>query len=60
MELNGRKINATTVQIEGSPNWTGGCIRDAYISYAEYVDGDRLTDDDLESLNQLHNAYDWL
>ena len=60
MELNGRKINAKTVQVDGSINWTGGRIHDPYFAFAEYDDGQALTDDDLEELNQTYDVTEWL
>ena len=60
MELNGRKINAKTVQVDGSINWTGGRIHDPYFAFAEYADGQALTDDDLEELNQIYDVTEWL
>lgn len=52
MELNGRKINVCTVQVDGTPDWVGGGIHFPYFSHAEYADGQKLTEDDLEELNQ--------
>lgn len=60
MELNGRKINAKTVQVDGSINWTGGRIHDPYFAYAEYDDGTQLTEENLEELNQVHDVFEWL
>ena len=59
MELNGRKINASTVRVDGTPNWCGG-IHLPYLSAAEYADGQALTDDDLEELNQIYDVTEWL
>ena len=59
MELNGRKINASTVQVDGTPNWFGG-IHFPYLSAAKYADGQALTDDDLEELNQTYDVTEWL
>ena len=48
MELNGRKIKYSTIQLSGIYHSMG--IADAYISYAEFDDGTMLTEDDLEAL----------
>jgi hypothetical protein len=48
MELNGRKINWSTIQLSGIYHLRG--IADAYISYAEFEDGTMLNEDDLEAL----------
>ena len=48
MELNGRKIKYSTIQLSGIYHPRG--IADAYISYAEFDDGTLLTEDDLEAL----------
>jgi hypothetical protein len=48
MELNGRKIKYSTIQLSGIYHSRG--LSDAYISYAEFEDGTLLTEDDLEAL----------
>jgi len=48
MELNGRKIKCSTIELSGIYHPRG--IADAYISYAEFDDGTLLTEDDLEAL----------
>jgi hypothetical protein len=48
MELNGRKINWSTIELSGIYHPRG--IADAYISYAEFEDGTLLNEDDLEAL----------
>jgi hypothetical protein len=48
MELNGRKIKYSTIELSGIYHSMG--IADAYISYAEFDDGTLLTEDDLEAL----------
>jgi len=60
MELNGRKINAKTVQVGGVLNWTSGRLYDPYFSSAKFADGQALTDDDLEELNQIFDVTEWL
>jgi hypothetical protein len=48
MELNGRKIKYSTIELSGIYHPRG--IADAYISYAEFDDGTMLIEDDLEAL----------
>ena len=48
MELNGRKIKYSTIELSGIYHSRG--LSDAYISYAEFEDGTLLTEDDLEAL----------
>jgi hypothetical protein len=48
MELNGRKIKYSTIQLSGIYHSRG--LSDAYISYAEFEDGTMLNEDDLEAL----------
>jgi hypothetical protein len=48
VQLNGRKINYSTIRLSGIYHSRG--IADAYISYAEFDDGTLLTEDDLEAL----------
>ena len=54
MQLNGRKINYSTIQLSGIYHSRG--IADAYISYAEFDDGTMLSEDDLEELAQTNEA----
>jgi hypothetical protein len=48
MELNGRKIKYSTIELSGIYHSRG--LSDAYISYAEFEDGTLLTGGDLEAL----------
>jgi len=54
MQLNGRKINYSTIQLSGIYYSRG--IADAYILYAEFDDGTMLSEDDLEELAQTNEA----
>ena len=54
MSINGKEVDKATLEIDGCdtgdyPDWT-----DAYFSYAEYIDGTPLSD---EELDQLSEAY---
>ncbi|NDD55810.1 hypothetical protein EBZ39_18420 [bacterium] len=54
MELNGRKIKWSTIELSGIYHPRG--IADAYISYAEFEDGTMLNEDDLEALANTSEA----
>lgn len=53
MQIAGRKIKSTSVQIDGvdSSDYPDFC--DAYFCYAEFEDGEKLTDVELEELTDV-------
>lgn len=55
MELAGRKVKIGSLEIDGvdSSDYPDFC--DAYFSYAEFEDGDELTDDELNDLTDQHS-----
>jgi hypothetical protein len=48
--LNGKPINSRSIEIDGVDRSDHPDYADAYISYAEYADGTKLSDDELEQL----------
>ena len=55
-------INPGSIEFEGIKNWDHPDYVDAYMSYAEYNDGQSLTDDEMEWLadNEQDFVYDAL
>ena len=55
-------INPGSIEFEGIKNWDHPDYVDAYMSYAEYNDGESLTDDEMEWLadNEQDFVYDAL
>jgi hypothetical protein len=54
MDLNGRKIRCSSLEVDGvdSSDYPDFC--DAYFVYGEYEDGTELTDDDLCELTEIY------
>jgi hypothetical protein len=50
--LIGKEIDYDTIEIDGIDTSDYPDFCDAYISYAEYTDGEPLTDEDLDKLNE--------
>lgn len=51
--LNGRKVNVKSLEVDGVDSADYPDFSDAYISYAEWEDGDtELTDDELTQLTE--------
>ena len=51
MNINGREVNTSTLEVEGvdPSDWPDFCM--AYFSYAEFADGEPLTDIELDLLS---------
>lgn len=52
--LNGKPVNLRSIEIDGVDRRDHPDYADAYISYAEYADGTKLSDDELEQLTNEH------
>jgi hypothetical protein len=50
MELKGRKIQRSSLEVDGVDSTDYPDFCDAYFSYGEYDDGTKLTDEELEQL----------
>lgn len=48
LAFNGKQVNLGSIEIEGVDSRDYPDFADAYVSYAEYVDGTQLTDEELE------------
>jgi hypothetical protein len=57
MELNGKKVNASSIEVDGVDMRDYPDFCDAYIDYAEYVDGAPLTDEELDLLQNQESDY---
>ena len=57
MELNGKKINAFSIEVDGVDMRDYPDFCDAYIDYAEYADGTPLTDAELDLLQNQESDY---
>jgi hypothetical protein len=66
IEVNGRKVDVRSIEIDGVDTRDAPDFSDAYISYAQFDDGSELSDSDLDRLNDDHGdlvhelAYDSL
>jgi hypothetical protein len=54
MELNGRLISINSLEVDGVDTKDYPDFSDAYFSYGEYEDGQRLTDDELEQATKAY------
>jgi hypothetical protein len=52
--VNGKEINVGSIEVEGVNSWDSPDFADAYITYAEFMDGTPLDDDELVQLEQDH------
>jgi len=61
MQFNGKSINPNSLEFNAhSGLWRGEkyYVREAYVSYAEYADGQPLNDNELEGFNETSEAVD--
>ena len=54
VDINGKEINVGSIEVEGVNTWDSPDFADAYITYAEFMDGTPLSDDELVQLEQEH------
>ena len=54
VDINGKEINVGSIEVEGVYSWDSPDFADAYITYAEFMDGTPLSDDELVQLEQQH------
>lgn len=54
VNVNGKEINVGSIEVEGVYSWDSPDFADAYITYAEFMDGTPLSDDELVQLEQEH------
>ena len=52
--INGKEINVGSIEVEGVNSWDRPDFADAYITYAEFMDGTPLSDEELVQLEQAH------
>ena len=57
MELNGKKVNAFSIEVDGVDMRDYPDFCDAYIDYAEYEDGIPLTNEELDLLTNQEYEY---
>jgi hypothetical protein len=55
MDINGRKVNRNSLEVEGVDGSDYPDFCDAYFCYGEYEDGTELTDDELIQLADLYS-----
>jgi hypothetical protein len=54
VDVNGKEINVGSIEVEGVNSWDSPDFADAYITYAEFMDGTPLSDEELVQLEQAH------
>jgi hypothetical protein len=54
VDVNGKEINVGSIEVEGVYSWDSPDFADAYITYAEFMDGTPLSDEELVQLEQAH------
>ena len=54
VDINGKEINVGSIEVEGVNSWDRPDFADAYITYAEFMDGTPLSDEELVQLEQQH------
>jgi hypothetical protein len=54
VNINGKEINVGSIEVEGVNSWDRPDFADAYITYAEFMDGTPLNDEELVQLEQQH------
>jgi hypothetical protein len=54
VDINGKEINVGSIEVEGVNSWDRPDFADAYITYAEFMDGTPLSDEELVQLEQDH------
>ena len=54
VDVNGKEINVGSIEVEGVYSWDSPDFADAYITYAEFMDGTPLSDDEIVQLEQTH------
>jgi hypothetical protein len=54
VNINGKEINVGSIEVEGVNSWDRPDFADAYITYAEFMDGTPLSDEELVQLEQQH------
>jgi hypothetical protein len=54
VDINGKEINVGSIEVEGVNSWDSPDFADAYITYAEFMDGTPLSEDELVQLEQEH------
>lgn len=59
MEMNGKKVDRRSLEIDGVDPRDYPDFCDAYISYATFEDGTQLTDDEMDELNEKYPEVVW-
>ncbi len=54
VSINGKPVNVSSIEVDGVNSWDRPDFVDAYITYAEFMDGTLLSDDELVQLEQEH------
>ena len=57
MVLDGKKVDTSTIQIDGIERWDYPDFADAYIDYAEYEDGTPLNEKEIDALNSQYGEW---
>jgi hypothetical protein len=55
MVLNGKEVDRSTLSVDGCDSSDYPDFADAYFSYAEFIDGSELNDDELDKLSYEYN-----